>query len=396
VRTGTQISSKYKLYMNQSYAPFESISKDSSFSKRRDLFIDREIQEPWRTNNASNVFINQRDPFRGSWMREPWRMNDPGNGIQEPWRMNDPGNGIQEPWSMNNGNEKIWGNLKVEDIKENGILNKQSFQSTKASSIFDIVYDAYCNHNDIILTKDATLSQFFAILEQCEKHKIFGSVKSKRDIIINVPGRMNNKQLQNLPNNFVKNIDVGVFGENLKNKKELFLQIMKNCSLGTMIFGMAGFGKRYNYVAYTLCKVPEIQFSAPREEMAKILTVLLEFKNIKTIQLKQYSEPWKCHKALLSYLTFLVKVYNAQYMNKKDIEYFHNLIQKNNSSGGPVTGSILDMNNCSSESQVHVKRVIENNQYPDLVYSSKLVSLKQGNNLIFDVVSCVPENDTTN
>jgi hypothetical protein len=304
---------------------------------------------------------------------------------------------IEEPYSMNNSNKKIYQDLQVTDINENDILDAKTYQLTKSSSIFDIIYNAYCDHNDIILTKDGVLSQFFAILEQCEKNKIFENQESKTDIIIDVGTVMGSKQLRNLPNNFIRNIDIGVFGENLKNKKKLFLEVMQNCSLGTLIFGMASVGKRYNYIAYTRCKVPEITFSASQEEMDKILSILLEFKNVIPSKSKKRSELLECYKALLSYLTFLEKVFNAQFFNEKDEQYFHNLVQRNNMSGYQVKGTIRDMVDCPSESQVYVKRYVRGRiltQYPDLVYSSKLVSSKQGNNLIFDVVSCIPEKDT--
>lgn len=64
--------------------------------------------------------------------------------FQDPFR-------DEEPYTLINGREKILKQLQVHNVNDSGILGAKEFKSTRSSSIFDIVYNAYCDHNNIVL-----------------------------------------------------------------------------------------------------------------------------------------------------------------------------------------------------------------------------------------------------
>lgn len=107
------------------------------------------------------------------------------------------------------------------------------------------------------------------------------------------------------------------------------------------------------------------------------------------------------YQMITKYVELIRKVYEAQYKNNKDADYFYNLIQKNNHSGGPVSGTITAMESAPAHVQLNIKRTFgqsrknPSKQFPDLIYRSKLITKQKTNILFLDVIAQVPDKDTT-
>jgi hypothetical protein len=278
------------------------------------------------------------------------------------------------------------------------ILLFMNFDSIKSTSIFDIIYNAYNNHYDIVLSLDSVISQFFSIFQVCEKERVFGDITSKKNIIVPVQYTMTKKELEDLPHNFIGNIDLSVFG--LEQYTDSFKRIMGQFSTGVVIFALSGMSERLEYTAHTYCKIPEIKIDAEDKKVREILGLMYLFLKIPTRDEMNYSQRNK-HNMIIKYVELIRKIYDAQFQNKKDEEYFYNLIQKNNGSGGPVTGTITFMESAPSYVQLNVKRTFgesstnPSKRFPDLIYQSKLITRQKVGILTLNVVSKTPIKDTT-
>jgi hypothetical protein len=273
-----------------------------------------------------------------------------------------------------------------------------NFDDIKPTSIYDIIYTAYNKHYDIILSLDAVVSQFFSIFQMCEKERVFGEITSKKNIIVKCQYTMTKEELKNLPYSFINQIDLSVFG--LERYSDGFKEIMSKFSVGTIIFELAGMGERFEYIAHTFCRNPNINIDAEEKRVREVLGVMYMFCKIPTTTNMNWSQK-KNHDMIIKYAELIRKIYEAQYKNNKDESYFYNLIQKNNGSGGPVSGTITSMESAPPYVQLNVKRTFglsaENpsKRFPDLIYQSKLVTENKNGMLYWNVFAKTPDKDTT-
>lgn len=266
------------------------------------------------------------------------------------------------------------------------------FHNIKPTSIYDIIHNAYDNHYDVVLSLDSIVSQFFSIFQMCEKERVFGDITSKKNIVVYVDYVMSRKQLEELPHSFIDKIDLSVFG--LEKYTSGFVEIMSKFSVATVIFELAGMSERLEYTAHTLCRNPDITIDAEEKRVREVLGVMYMFCKIPVAKEMNWSQKNK-YKMITKYVELIRKVYEAQYKNNKDADYFYNLIQENNSSGGPVSGTITAMESAPTHVQLNVKRTSAGKRFPDLIYQSKLITKQKNNILFWDVVAQIPDKDTT-
>jgi hypothetical protein len=279
--------------------------------------------------------------------------------------------------------------------QDNIITCDSAFDSIKGTSIFDIIYDAFNKHYDVTLSLDAIISQFFSIFELCEKHNVFGETSQKELVTVIVDRQMNEKELEQLPKQFIDKINLKAY--DLEKYSELLHKVMGNKKIGTHIFALAGMSKRYEFLAHTLCKNPNITIDAKENEVKDVLNLMYQFTNLPVASKKSKSdyEYDKYYEALKFYYLLMNKIYEKQYLGRDDAKFFYNLIQKNSGSGGPVKGYIKKLESMPHTAVTKVKRQVLETSYPDLMYYGKLVTKNVNNVLYFDVVHSVPKQDTT-
>ncbi|ATZ80720.1 hypothetical protein BMW23_0674 [Bodo saltans virus] len=264
------------------------------------------------------------------------------------------------------------------------------FNSYDGTSIFDIIYNAFNNHNDVVLGYDAIVSQFFSIFGKCEQEHVFGEAEIKEKIMVEVDDKMTSQQLNELPKGFLNKLNLQVYG--LGKYTNLLKNVMSKANISSHIFALSSMSNRFDYVAYTFCKNPDIKIDASQSIVSHFIDLMKIFINLPV------SKSTQNYEALKFYLVLITKIYEKQYLGKCDANFFHNLIQKNAGSGAPVSGHIEKLATVSHTCKLNVKRFCATIRYPDLVYYSKIITRhnNENNTLYLDTMHLCPKEDTTN
>ena len=165
---------------------------------------------------------------------------------------------------------------------------------------------------------------------------------------------------------------------------------MSKTNNAAYIFALAGMSKRYDYIAHTLCRNPDIEIAGSEKDIKNVLILMHAFA-----QLPTKSNTSSYYKALCFYIKLIKKIYDKQFLNVCDSDFFHNLIQKNSGSGGPVSGYITMLESMPHTAILKMKRTVGITKYPDLVYYAKLIIKESENKLYHDIIHVSPLKDTT-
>jgi len=258
-------------------------------------------------------------------------------------------------------------------------------------SIYYVILSAYYLHSDIMMTKDAILSQFFLLFSSCDECNVFS--KNKTVVIdITVKDTLNSEELRTLPMNFVNRedlLDTGI--DDVDN----VINVLKTCDVSTNIAYMSALKHRISYHLYTRCKVPNFSINCTKEEMTNVIKLMKSFMNMRiNSESDMLENGLENYNILLKYVVLIEKIYDMCYNKRVDRRFFKKLIEQSDICGR-LDGYVSAFKEAKDHGTVNIERVIGDTKYLDLEYTHFLICVPYKNNkLLWTTAYSYPKIDT--
>lgn len=271
------------------------------------------------------------------------------------------------------------------------------YDSNVIMSIFYIIYYAYCKHYDIMMTKDAILSQFFLLFGECENVDVFQKNREKTVIEYHANRNIDENKLKELPKCFVEKIDLSTIDIDIDDdNKQNVKNVVESCNMATNVAYMCALKERAIFEFHTMCKIPRFSINASKKEIKNIIKLMKAFIDIKRNPISDKTDiKYKKYRMLTKYVLLIEKIYDMHYKKIIDYSFFNDLVQKSNRSGQVVSGYINNLENAKDCGTVNIKRIIRGRMCDDLIYTNFLVCIPYENKkLLWTTAYSYPKNDS--